>query len=75
MINDIKYANAMAEVLYYLKGIRDEDLAKIPKKLIDFLEENSNKNYICNFDYTKPLKELNLTDESKGIIAMICYYY
>lgn len=75
MINDIKYANAMAEVLYYLKGIRNEDLAKIPKKLIDFLEENSNKNYICNFDYTKPLKELNLTDESKGIIAMICYYY
>ena len=36
MINDIKYANAMAEVLYYVKGIRDEDLAKIPKNLIDF---------------------------------------
>ena len=75
MTNDIKYANAMAEVLYYLKGIRDEDLAKLPKKLINFLEENANKNYICNFDYTKPLKELNLIDESKGIIAMICYYY
>ena len=75
MTNDIKYANAMAEVLYYLKGIRDEDLAKLPKKLINFLEENANKNYICNFDYTKPLKELKLTDESKGIIAMICYNY
>lgn len=75
MTNDIKYTNAMTEVLYYLKGIRDEDLAKLPKKLINFLEENANKNYICNFDYTKPLKELKLTDESKGIIAMICYNY
>ncbi len=75
MTNDVKYANAMAEVLYYLKGIRDEDLAKLPDKLINFLEENATKNYICNFDYTKPLKELNLADESKGIIAMICYNY
>ena len=34
---DVKYANAMSEVLVYLKGIRQEDIDKIPKKLIALL--------------------------------------
>ena len=68
----VTYANAMAETLYYLKGIRQEDIDKIPKKFMEFLEENASKDYECNFDYTKPLKELNLRDETKGIIGAIC---
>lgn len=70
-----KYANAMKEVLHYLKGIREEDVNKIPKKIMNFLEENASKEYICDFDYTKPLKDLNITDEAKGIITYICYSY
>lgn len=69
------YANAMKEVLHYLKGIRIEDVNKIPKKLINYLEENASKEYICDFDYRRPLKELNVTDEAKGIISFICYNY
>ena len=65
----IKYANAMSEVLYYLKGIRQEDIEKIPKKLIIFFKENCSKNYECNFDYTKPLNELDLQEETKGLIT------
>ena len=71
----VKDANAMAEVIYYLKGIRQEDVDKIPKKFIQFLNENASKEYICNFDYKKPLKELNILDETRGIIGMICYNY
>ena len=71
----VKDANAMAEVIYYLKGIRQEDVDKIPKKIIQFLNENASKEYICNFDYNKPLKELNILDETRGIIGMICYNY
>lgn len=71
----IQYANAMAETLYYLKGIREEDIRKIPKKFMSFLEENASKEYICNFDYTKPLKELQLQDETRGIISSICLNY
>lgn len=75
MVDDIKYATAMTEVLYYLKGIRQEDVDKIPKKLIKYLKENALKNYECKFDYTKPLTELNLQEETKGLIAMICLNY
>ncbi len=71
----VKNANAMAEVIYYLKGIRQEDLNKIPKKLLQYLNENASKEYKCNFDYNKPLKELKLLDETRGIIGMICYNY
>ncbi len=70
-----KNANAMAEVIYYLKGIRQEDIDKIPKKFIQYLNDNASKEYICKFDYNKPLKELNLLDETRGIIGMICYNY
>ena len=33
----VKDANAMAEVIYYLKGIKQEDINKIPKKLMQYL--------------------------------------
>ena len=71
----VKNANAMAEVIYYLKGIRQEDLDKIPKYLIQYLNKNASTEYKCNFDYNKPLKELELLDETRGIIGMICYNY
>lgn len=74
MVN-VQYANAMAETLHYLKGIRKEDIDKIPKSFMKFLEENASKEYICNFDYHIPLKELNLLDETKGIIGTICLNY
>ena len=71
----VRNANAMAEVIYYLNGIKQEDIDKIPKKFIQYLNENASKEYKCNFDYNKPLKELNLLDETRGIIGMICYNY
>ena len=48
---------------------------KIPCKFIQFLKDNCLKDYECDFDYTKPLKELNISDEAKGLIAMICLNY
>lgn len=74
MVNE-KYSIAMCETLRYLKGINQDDLNKIPSKFIKFLNDNSSKNYECDFDYTKPLKELNISEETRGIIAMICLNY
>ena len=71
----VKNANAMAEVIYYLKGIKQEDINKIPKKLLKYLNDNASKEYKCDFDYNKPLKDLNLLHETRGIIGMICYNY
>lgn len=74
MVNE-KYGIAMCETLQYLKGINQNDLDKIPCKFIQFLKDNCLKDYECDFDYTKPLKELNISDEAKGLIAMICLNY
>ena len=68
----VQYANAMAETLHYLKGIRKEDVDRIPKKFMNFLEENASKDFVCDFDYTKPLNELNVQKETKGLIGYIC---
>ncbi len=65
----------MAEVLWYLKGIKEDDIDKIPKDIINFIKQNASKEYNCTFDYNKPLKELDLLSETRGIIGMLCYRY
>ena len=67
MITNEKYRNAYAEVLHYLKGISSNNVNKIPKKLIEQFENIKNPDYICDFDYNKPLKELNLLEETKRL--------
>lgn len=74
MVNE-KYGIAMAETLHYLKGISQDDINKIPDNFITFLKNNASQNYECKFDYTRPLKELNLKNETRGLIAMICLNY
>ena len=74
MVNE-RYSVAMYETLHYLKGINQKDLDRIPNKFIQFLNDNCLIDYECNFDYTKPLKELDISNEARGLIAMICLNY
>lgn len=71
----IKYSSAYAEVLHYLKGIDKEYIDKIPKKLLNFFEQNVNPYYTCDFDYELPLKDLKLSEISLGLIGMIALNY
>ena len=70
-----RYRIAMAETLHYLKGIRQDDVDKIPNDLIKFFETNASKAYKCEFDYTKPLNKIIIKDETRGLISMICLNY
>ena len=72
---DIQYANAYTEVLDILKYISKEDYEKIPKSKIKVFEENSNKNYSCKYDVNKTLKEQNVSEIAKMIIAILCRDY
>lgn len=74
MVNE-RYSMAMAETLHYLKGISQEDISKIPNKFMEFIKANASKNYECKFDYSKPLRELELLNETRGLIATICLNY
>ena len=69
------YSNAMAEVLEYLKGIRQEDVNKIPVNVMNYFKTNANKDYVCKFDYNKSLNEMGLLNETRIIIASLCYSY
>lgn len=71
MINE-RDSIAMTETLHYLKGIKIADLNKIPQSFMDFLEMNSSHDYKCNFDYRLPLKDIQMSDRAKGLIALIC---
>ena len=70
-----RFAEAFSEVLWYLKGINKQDYNKIPTKFIQYLNENSDKTYKNEFDYTKPLKELKLRQETIALIDMIYLNY
>lgn len=75
LVVDKNYAIAMSELLYFLKGFSDEEISKIPKELMNFLKENADQNYKCNFDYNANIEDLQLRDETYGLISMICYNY
>ena len=70
-----EYSIAYAEVLHYLKGIRKKQIMLIPKGLIEYFKVNKSQTYKCNFDYHKPLNEIEISDKAKGIIGMICLNY
>ncbi len=74
-MENVKYSNAYAEVLHYLKGIDNSYIEKIPKKLIAFFEENANYSYKCDFNYELPLNELHLSEVALGLIGMISLNY
>ena len=69
------YSEAATEVLEILKHTKKEDVAKIPKKFIEFLESYSSKTYQFEFDHTKPLKELNLKPKTHAILGIIYLKY
>lgn len=75
MTNDINYADSLAEVLYYLQGIKKEYIKKIPISFMKYLAENATKQYQCKFDYKKPLSEISISDDAKGIIGIIALNY
>ena len=70
-----EYSIAYAEVLHYLKGIRKKQIMLIPKGLIEYFKAKKSQTYKCNFDYNKPLNEIEISDKAKGIIGMICLNY
>lgn len=72
---DKNYAIAITELLHFLKGFSDEEINKIPNKLMNFFKENADPTYECNFDYNANIEDLHLKDETYGLISMICYNY
>lgn len=69
------YCETLTEVFEILKNMRKEDVEKIPKKFINFLEENRSKKYKPNFDFKKPIEKLNLDSKTQAFLGIIYLKY
>lgn len=66
---------AYVEVIEVLKYMDDKYVDKIPKKLRDFFEENSSKDYVFHLNTNKPLNEQNLKQKTLCILEMLNLSY
>jgi len=70
-----EYSEAAVEVLDILKHVDAENIKKIPVKFIEFLEANKSKEYVCNLDHSKKIKEMQLKPKTEAILGFIYLKY
>ena len=66
------YSEAAVEVLDILDHTVEEKVKLIPQKFINYLKENAANDYVAKLDYSKPINEMNIKIETKGILGTIC---
>lgn len=71
----VAYSEAAVEVLDILKHTREEDVNKIPRKFIEFLENNKSETYIADLDHTKTIKEMDLKPKTQALLGLIYLKY
>lgn len=71
----VKYSEAAVEVLDILKYTKEEDVKKIPKKFMKFLEDNKSETYTPNLNHTKEIKDMGLKPETEAILGLIYMKY
>ena len=71
MVNELMYAQVSA----VLNKMRKEDLDKIPKALLDTIEESKDKEASINLDPKIPLEDQNLSNETIAMLALLNYKY
>ncbi len=70
-MNKENYGKAFKEVYMILKSVGEEIQYKVPTKLLEFIEENMDKDYFFILDDTISLEEQSFMDETLGIISLI----
>lgn len=75
MSMDIKYRKAFAEVLEVLEHTERTLVRRIPRKIIEFLNQNTDKTHRVVLDGSKKLKDQEISETAKGIIAMLYKNY
>lgn len=68
-------SESFSEVLYILEHMDKKDVDRIPKKFIDFLNNNKSMNYSSHLNSTKELSEMQLRKKTKEVLAIIYMNY
>ena len=74
-MTDLEYSMAATEVLAVLKNFKKEDVEKISPQFLKFLQSKKLDNYKAEFDFSKPITELELRGSSKAMLGMIYRTY
>jgi hypothetical protein len=65
----------ISEVYEVLSELEEEDLQKIPKKILKYFKDNATYDVCEYINPDIPLDKLNLEEETKEILAVISYNY
>jgi len=75
MIITEEYRYSISEVLDILKHTKEEEIEKIPIEIIRKLNANKDENYVSHIDFTKELKESNISKQAMNILGYIYREY
>lgn len=74
-MSSLEFSEGVTETLDILNHMDKSYIDKIPKKFKDFLEKNKSDSYIPHLDHSKKIKEMNLKEKTKDILATIYMNY
>lgn len=74
-MNSLEFSEGITETLDILNHMDKSYTDKIPKKFKDFLEKNKSDSYTPHLDHSKKIKEMNLKEKTKDILATIYMNY
>jgi len=69
------YNKRLVEVDEILNYLSEDDLLKIPQDVRKAIKENKDKEYIWNYDETKPLKEQEVSRDTIAILSYLNMEY
>ena len=73
--NNVSYIKSYTEVNCLLEYLPQSYIDKLPKKLIELIKEQSDKQYYISIDTNKSLLEQDFSKKTKDLIAVIKYNY
>ena len=70
-----EFSEGISETLDILNHMDKIYIDRIPKKFIEFLNNNKSINYTSHLDHSKKINEMNLKEKTKDILATIYMNY
>lgn len=71
----MEYSTACSDVWYILQSLKQEEICKIPRKLLELIYTLKSDNYNSKIDLNKPLEDQELSEATIGLISFIYNNY
>lgn len=71
----MEFSESISETLDILNHMDKVYMDEIPKKFIDFLENNKSNTYETNLNHSQKISEMKLKEKTKDILAIIYMKY